>query len=186
VGSLHECSLPLGGGPGRGSVLTRSEVEDFLYREAALLDAWQLDQWLALLTEDAQYRVPSNDAQGGDPASTLYLIADDIHRLRGRVTRLLDPQAHAEFPHSRTRRLITNVRIATPSPLGEGRGGGSELHVEANFCVYRFRRNERVGTYVGRYRYRLRMVGGEPKIALREAILDAEELGSLGAVSFIL
>ena len=93
--------------------MTRQDVEDFLYREAALLDAWQLDEWLELLTDDAQYRVPSNDAQGGDPKATLYLIADDIQRLRGRVTRLKDPQAHAEFPHSRTRRLITNVRIVS-------------------------------------------------------------------------
>ena len=28
----------------------RSDVEDFLFQEAALLDAWQLDDWLELLT----------------------------------------------------------------------------------------------------------------------------------------
>ena len=39
---------------------------------------------------------------------------------------------------------------------------------------------------VGCYRYRLRVVDGALKIALREAILDSQELGSLGAVSFIL
>src|SRR4029079_10156231 len=105
--------------------------------------------------------------------------------LRGRVTRLNDPHAHAEFPHSRTRRFISNVRIMQPSPRPSPKGDG-EFQVEANFIVHRFRRGERVGQYVGRYRYRIRMVGGEPKIALREAILDAEELGSLGAVSFIL
>ena len=158
--------------------MTRAEVEDFLYREAALLDAWQLDEWLELLADDAQYRVPSNDAQGGDPKATLYLIADDIQRLRGRVTRLKDPQAHAEFPHSRTRRLITNVRIVSADE--------DSVHVECNFSVHRFRRDERVGQYVGRYRYTLRLGGGGPKIALREAILDAHELASLGAVSFIL
>jgi p-cumate 2,3-dioxygenase subunit beta len=163
---------------------TRAEVEDFLYREAALLDAWKLDEWLALLTDDARYRVPSNDAPDADPADTLFLIADDIHRIRGRVARLKDPQAHAEFPHSRTRRMITNVRIS-PSPLGEGRGEG-DIAVEANFTVHRFRRDEQVSQFVGRYRYRLRVVDGVLKIALREAILDSQELGSLGAVSFIL
>jgi p-cumate 2,3-dioxygenase beta subunit len=70
--------------------------------------------------------------------------------------------------------------------LGEGRGGGQEFTVEANFTVHRFRRHERVTQFVGRYRYRLRIVDGQPKIALREAILDSLELGSLGAVSFIL
>ena len=159
----------------------RSEVEDFLYHEAALLDAWKLDEWLALLTDDARYRVPSNDAPDGDPANTLFLIADDIARIRGRVARLKDPHAHAEFPHSRTRRMITNVRI-----VGPGSGPGSELDVEANFTVHRFRRGEQVSQFVGRYRYRLRVVDGALKIALREAILDSQELGSLGAVSFIL
>jgi p-cumate 2,3-dioxygenase subunit beta len=162
----------------------RSEVEDFLYREAALLDEWRLDEWLALLTEDAKYRVPSNDAPSGDPADTLFLIADDIQRIRGRVARLKDPHAHAEFPHSRTRRLVTNVRVS-PSPLGEGRGEG-EIEVHANFAVYRMRRGGNESVYVGRYRYVLRRVGGALRIAYREAILDSEELGRLGAVSFIL
>jgi p-cumate 2,3-dioxygenase beta subunit len=167
--------------------MTRQEVEDFLYREAALLDAWQLDEWLALLTDDAVYRVPSNDARDGDPASTLFLIADDIQRLRGRVARLKDPHAHAEFPHSRTRRLITNVRITGSDTLSSSNDASDHvLFVEANFCVHRFRRDERIGQYVGRYRYRLRVAGGELRIALREAILDAHELASLGSVSFIL
>jgi p-cumate 2,3-dioxygenase beta subunit len=160
------------------AAVDRAQVEDFLYREAALLDAWKLDEWLALLTEDARYLVPSNDAPDGNPADTLFLVADDIARIRGRVTRLKDPQAHAEFPHSRTRRLVTNVRIVERA--------GEELAVEANFVVYRFRRDERVGQFVGRYRYRLRSVDGEIRIARREAILDSQELGSLGAVSFIL
>jgi len=156
----------------------RAEIEDFLFHEAALLDEWRLDEWLALLTEDAKYRVPSNDAPAGDPADTLFLIADDIQRIRGRVARLKDPHAHAEFPHSRTRRLVTNVRV---SPLGD-----SEIEVHANFAVYRMRRGGNESVYVGRYRYLLRRVGGELRIAMREAILDSEELGRLGAVSFIL
>ena len=175
-------------------MITRAEVEDFLYREAALLDAWRLDEWLALLTDDARYRIPSNDAPDADPASALFLIADDIHRIRGRVARLKDPQAHAEFPHSRTRRMITNV-VVIPAPDESARGQApagiqpgqdSEFSVEANFTVHRFRRGERVSQFVGRYRYRLRIVDGAMKIALREAILDSEELGGLGAVSFIL
>jgi len=158
--------------------LTRQAAEDFLYHEAALLDAWKLDEWLGLLAGDCVYRVPSNDAPDGDPSGTLYLIADDLARIRGRVARLKDPQAHVEFPHSRTRRMISNVRILDRD--------GDELSVEANFVVYRFRRDERVSAFVGRYRYRLRIVEGLVRIASREAILDAEELGSLGAVSFIL
>jgi len=154
----------------------RAQVEDFLYHEAALLDAWRLDEWLELLTEDATYRVPSNDRPASDPKSALFTIADDIRRIRARVERLKDPHAHAEFPRSRTRRLISNVRILERSPLV----------VEANFVVYRYRANEDVRTYVGRYRYTLEHPGGALRIKAREAILDAMELASLGTVSFIL
>ena len=156
--------------------VTRAEVEDFLYHEAALLDAWRLDEWLALLTDDATYRVPSNDQPQSDPKSALFTIADDIHRIRARVARLKDPHAHAEFPRSRIRRLISNVRILERSPLV----------VEANFVVYRYRGDEDVRTYVGRYRYTLEHRGGALRIKAREAILDAMELASLGTVSFIL
>jgi len=156
--------------------VTREQVEDFLYAEAALLDAWKLDEWLALLTEDATYRVPSNDRPDADPRGTLFTIADDIARIRARVTRLNDRNAHAEFPPSRTRRLITNVRIVENNPL----------LVEANFVVYRYRRNEDVREFVGRYRHELRVQGKKILIARREAVLDAMELASLGAVSFIL
>ena len=156
--------------------VTRADIEDFLYHEAALLDAWRLDEWLALMTEDGTYRVPSNDAPQADPASALFTIADDMHRLRGRVTRLKDPHAHAEFPPSRTRRLISNVRIVQQNPL----------LVEANFIVHRFRANESVRQYVGRYRYGLVLQEAKLRIRSREAILDAMELGSLGSVSFIL
>ena len=93
------------------ATVTRAEVEDFLYHEADLLDSWRLDDWLGLLTEDARYYVPPNDKPDGDHRFTLFTVADDIVRLRERIIRLKDPNCHAEYPPSHTRRLITNVRI---------------------------------------------------------------------------
>ena len=158
--------------------MTRSEVEDFLYAEAALLDEWKLDEWLKLLAEDAIYRVPSNDRPDADPKDTLFIVADNIERIRARVVRLKDKNAHAEYPPSRTRRMISNVRITGHE--------GDRIRAEANFVVYRFRRDERIREYVGRYRYELKASGAQLRIAKREAIIDAMELGSLGSVSFIL
>ena len=158
--------------------VSRAEVEDLLYHEAALLDSWKLDDWLKLLTEDATYYVPPNDKPDADHRFTLFTIADDMVRLRERVIRLKDPNCHAEYPPSRTRRLITNVRLT-----------GLEddiISASANFVVYRHRRGGQSQAFVGRYRYKLRRVGGLLKIAERRAILDAEELGALGSVSFIL
>ena len=158
--------------------VTRAEVEDFLYREAALLDEWKLDEWLTLLTEDAAYYVPPNDHPDGDHRTVLFILADDIVRIRERVKRLMSPECHAEYPHSRTRRLISNVRI-----IGVD---GDLVSVAANFVCSRFRRYERVREYVGAYRFVLKHVGKELRIKERRVIIDAHELGSLGAVSFIL
>jgi p-cumate 2,3-dioxygenase beta subunit len=158
--------------------VSRAEVEDFLYAEADLLDSWKLDEWLTLLTEDAAYYVPPNDKPDADHRATLFTIADDIVRLRERVIRLKDPNCHAEYPPSRTRRLITNVRITGVE--------GDTVAAAANFVVYRYRRGEPVREFVGRYRYRLRNVASVLKIAERWAILDAHELGAMGSVSFIL
>ena len=158
--------------------VTRQQVEDFLYEEAALLDDWRLDDWLALMTDDAVYRVPSNDRPNADPKDTLFIVADDINRIRARVARLKKKDAHAEDPRSRTRRLLTNVRIVSRN--------GAALEVEANFAVHRFRRSDNIRVYVGHYRYGLRVEGGRLKIAKREAVIDSMELGGLGSVSFIL
>ena len=163
---------------GDGVAVSRVEIEDFLFHEADLLDNWRLDEWLALMTDDAAYFVPPNDRPDADHRFTLFTIADDIVRLRERVIRLKDPNCHAEYPPSRTRRLITNVRIT-------GSDGGA-ISVEANFAVHRYRRGEPVREFVGHYRHKLRRVNGALKIAERSAILDAHELGPMGSVSFIL
>jgi p-cumate 2,3-dioxygenase subunit beta len=160
------------------SLVTRAEVEDFLYHEAALLDEWRLDSWQELLTEDACYYVPSNDQPQSDHRHALFLVADDRERIRQRVIRVLDPNCHAEFPKSRTRRIISNVRILAVE--------GDLVHVAANFVCYRFRRYERIREYVGSYRYLLRRTGDGFRIKERRVLIDAHELGALGSVSFIL
>ena len=160
------------------STVSRAEVEELFYHEADLLDSWRLDDWLGLLTEDATYYVPPNDKPDADHRYTLFTVADDIVRLRERVIRLKDPNCHAEFPPSRTRRLISNVRV-----IG---ADGELVSVAANFIIYRHRRNETPRVFVGHYRYKLKRQGGRLKIAERRAILDAEELGLMGAVSFLL
>ena len=160
------------------ATVTRAEVEDFLYLEADLLDNWRLDDWLGLLTDSAEYYVPPNDKPDGDHRFTLFTVADDIVRLRERVIRLKDPNCHAEYPPSHTRRLITNVRITAIE--------GDTIQAAANFAIHRFRRGGAHQEFVGQYRYTLRRQSGMLKIAERRAILDAEELGLLGSVSFIL
>lgn len=156
---------------------THREVEAFLFDEAALLDAWKLDEWLGLFAEDAQYVVPTTDLPEGDPAQDLVFIDDNRVRLEGRVRRLKSRHAHREYPYSRTRRFISNIRITAMSD--------DEATVEASFLIYRFR----AGTsepFVGHYLYRLRRAGGRLEIVSRRATLDQETLRGQGAVSIIL
>ena len=155
----------------------RQEVEDFLYKEADLLDRWRLNEWLAMLTDDATYQVPPTDVPEGDAKNTLFLIADDHSRIQSRVKQLTGKSAWSESPPSRTRRLISNVRVL-------GREGDS-IFISANFAVYRFR-HELVDTYIGRYEYELVQREGQMKIRARKAILDIEALRPHGKISFIL
>jgi p-cumate 2,3-dioxygenase beta subunit len=154
----------------------RLDVEDFLYAEAALLDAWRLDDWFALFTADARYEVPSTDLPSGEPATALMLISDTHAMIAARVKRLNSRKAHREFPWSRTRRIIGNVRILAES--------GEDVEATANFAVYRSRRD--VSVYMGQYRYRLVRDGDTFKIRFRRAELDVETLDSHGTLSIIL
>lgn len=154
----------------------RAMVEEFLYREAALLDAWRLDEWLALFTADGRYLVPTTDLPDGDPHKDLVFIDDDLVRLRARVERLKSRHGHREYPSSRTRRFVSNILI-------KAEDGG--IIVTSSFLVYRFRLAE-AGPYVGGYEHRLKRVNGELKIFFRKAVLDQESLSEHGAVSIIL
>ncbi|HME78111.1 MAG TPA: aromatic-ring-hydroxylating dioxygenase subunit beta [Mycobacterium sp.] len=156
--------------------VSRQQIEDFLYAEAALLDSWALDEWLQLFDEDAKYEVPSNDALDGDPARDLMLIDDNYTRLTARVERLNSRRAHREYPHSRTNHQVFNVRVD---------GSAEEISVTASFTVWRFRAG-RTGRYVGRYRYRLRSIDEGFRIASKRVELDMTDLRSVADVAIIL
>ena len=169
--------MPEASSAGDGSILIlREMVEDFLYHEAALLDAWRLDEWLALFTADGRYLVPTTDLPDGDPQKDLVFSDDDMIRLRARLERLKSRHGHREYPSSRTRRFISNIRIKVED---------GAIVVTSSFLVYRFRMGES-SPYVGCYEHRLKRVNGELKIHHRKAVLDLEALSEHGAVSIIL
>jgi p-cumate 2,3-dioxygenase beta subunit len=159
------------------TVPSRAEVEDFLYREAALLDNWQLMEWAALFTEDGEYLVPATDLPEGDPTTSLFLIYDDHHRLTERAKRLLKKTAHAEFPHSRLRRIVGNVVVAA--------GDTGDIEVTCNFAVFRSRRQQ-ADIFAGHSLYRL-VAGGDAgfRIRRKRAVLDSDDLRAQGKLSII-
>lgn len=157
--------------------VTRAEVEDFLYHEARLLDEWKLDAWVALFTEDGEYLIPPTDVPDGDPKRDLFLVYDDRHRLGERAKRLGKKSAHAEFPHSRTRHMISNV---------EARQEGAIVQARCNFVVYRSKQGVN-DIYPGHSVYELRLAAdGGFRIRSKRAVLDVDTLRPQGKVSIIL
>jgi 3-phenylpropionate/cinnamic acid dioxygenase small subunit len=156
------------------------EIEDFLYKEADLLDEREYDQWLDLLTEDIVYWMPmrknvsyanrSKDITAEDDVAWFH---DDKETLRKRVKQIQTGIHWADEPISRVAHVITNIRLADPiSVLIEG----AKATTKCRFIVYRNRLESETDLLVGRREDTLTRVHGELKIARRKIILDQSVL----------
>ncbi len=164
------------------------EVEQFLYREARLLDDRQFHHWLTLFTDDVRYWMASRTNRYPKSSKAIAIldpdryVEDDIGRedelaildetketLSGRVARLDTGMAWAEDPPSRTRHMVSNIEV-------EAGAVESEIRVYSNFIVYRSRAETEQDFYVGARQDVLRRVDGEWKIAHRKLILDQNVL----------
>ena len=164
------------------------EIEQFLYREARLLDERRFEAWLALFTDDVRYWMPvrmtryprrSKAIAVLDPArlddeelatdGELAIFDESKETLSRRVARLDTGMAWAEDPPSRTRHLVTNVEVE-PGP------NESEITVYSNVLLYRTRGETEQDFYVGGRRDTLRRVDGAWKIARRTIVLDQNVL----------
>ncbi|TDC54763.1 p-cumate dioxygenase [Actinomadura sp. KC345] len=161
-----------------GREITRADVEDFLYAEADILDAWQYDDWLALFEPGARFEVPSTDWKGESPFASGSFVTDDWDLLRARVKRLKSRKAHAENPPSLTHRMISNVQLREHDEPGL-------LRVRASFIIHRARDGE-FDAYVGRYDHLLVTGGDALRFRRRRAILAHEHLTAGSRLSFIL
>jgi 3-phenylpropionate/cinnamic acid dioxygenase small subunit len=154
-------------------VALQFDVESFLYAEAELLDEHRYREWYDLLAEDVRYRVPTQANRlrrdRGQEASTedeVCLFDDDKTTMGWRIRQLESATHWAEDPPSRTRHLVTNVRIAR-------RDGEAEIDVRSNFLCYRNRLADEVDLWAGERADVLRR-GGEGcwLIARRTVTLD--------------
>lgn len=89
--------------------------EGFLDYEAALLDDRRLDDWLELLAEDVDYRVPIRTTRERTAETEFsdesYHLKEDRSSLAVRIERLENDFAWSEDPPSRNRRFVSNVRV---------------------------------------------------------------------------
>lgn len=155
-------------------------VQGLLFEEAAMIDSWQLSEWLNLYTEDGEYMVPSTDtslSEDATPENSLYYIADDRARMEERVIRLKKKTCHSEWPRSKVRHLVANLRVLDNE--------GGVMTVEASFVCYRSK-DDVTDTFMGRYEYTLVDKDGELKIRKKVCRLDLTALRPHGRISIIL
>jgi 3-phenylpropionate/cinnamic acid dioxygenase small subunit len=141
--------------------VARHQIENFLYREARLMDEHAYDEWLALWTDDALYWVPCN-RDDSDPLREVSIIYDNRARLEDRIIRLKSGATYAQEPQSRLRRVVANVEIE------EGENG--EVTVYSNFNLTELRRGKQ-DTFAGRTIHKLRPAGDSFKIAYKKVLL---------------
>ena len=165
-------------------------VEQFLYREARLLDERRFHEWLELLTDDVHYAMSSRpnrypassraiapldrSRQADDESATedqLALFDETKQTLSARVARLDTGMAWAEDPPSRTRHFIANVDVEPGAADGE-------VRVRCNYIVYRSRGETEQDFYIGAREDLLRRVEGGWKIARRRLVLDQNVLSA--------
>jgi 3-phenylpropionate/cinnamic acid dioxygenase small subunit len=164
------------------------EVEQFLYREARLLDERRFHEWLELFTDDVRYWMTGRSSRYPKMSKAIAILDPDRYTeeelakedelaildetketLGRRIARLETGMAWAEDPPSRTRHMISNIEV-------EPGDAASELKVFSNFMVYRSRSETEQDFYVGARQDVLQPVGGAWKIVRRKIILDQNVL----------
>ena len=104
-------------GADRGADLQQS-VEQFLYRQADLLDRKQWQEWIDLFTDDGVYWMPpepSYTTWDGTPA----IFAEDKNLMHVRMGRVLHPDAWSQRPLWGTNHVVSNVIVEKASPGGD-------------------------------------------------------------------
>jgi len=170
--------------PVRSEIEVHYEVAQFLNSEAALLDHGDFASWLELMTKDIRYLMPVRVtvARSDADAAVLGSMAhfdEDLYSLRKRTQRLLGDHAWTEDPPSRTRRFVTNVRVATGD-------NANELVVHSYLLVFRSRLDVRTPEWISAERRDvLRRVDGTLRLALREITADEAVLRTQNLAIFL-
>ena len=154
------------------ALLLVREIEEFLYREADLLDERRYEEWLELLTDDVRYWMPlARNVQFGDEGREWTRELHDLAwfdegktTLTQRVQQIMTGIHWAEEPASRVSHLVTNVTLLDVAP--------AEVTVKCRFLVYRNRLHDETDLLVGKRRDVLRRGERGWQIARREIFLD--------------
>ena len=162
-------------------LLLQQEIEEFLYREADLLDERRYEEWLVLVAEDVRYWMPMRrNVKVGEAEREFTRAGQDINwfdegkeTLTRRVKQILTGMHWAEEPVSRISHMVSNVRLLEVNPsIAEP----AEVAVRCRFLVYRNRVETETDILVGKREDVLRRADGQWQIARRKIVLDQNVL----------
>ncbi|PKO26388.1 MAG: 3-phenylpropionate dioxygenase [Betaproteobacteria bacterium HGW-Betaproteobacteria-9] len=154
---------------------THHRIEQFLYREARLLDHERWDDWLALVAEDIHYWMPTMENRRRIDKAGPYgqdrgaLFDDNLYDLTRRVTRFKQPSAWAEDPPTRHAHVVSGVEAF------EGERAG-EYIVHSTFVNYRTRVDHDNYQLVGRREDILRDGSDGLRLARRKIVITQSVL----------
>ena len=118
-------------------------AQEFLSREAKLLDERRFDEWFATLDDDIVYYVPIREAKtdfADEHAGGGYRIRDNKALIDIRIKRQATGFAWAETPPSRTTRVVGSLIVEV---LADDR-----IAVESAMILYRQRGHDALGDIV--------------------------------------
>ena len=133
-------------------------VEQFLYKQAELLDTRQWQKWIDLFTDDGVYWMPpdaSYKTWEGQPA----IFAEDKNLMTVRMNRVLHPDAWSQKPLWGTNHVVSNVVIQKVSKNGD-------VQVRSRFHMLELRRDD-VRHFAGAYTHHLKKTKSDYKIKLQ-------------------
>lgn len=138
---------------------TLREVEQFLYRQAELLDEKRWDDFIALFADDGMYWMPAAPEQTtGEGVPSIFY--EDRNLMTVRMKRVTHPHAWSQSPMWGTSHLVSNIAIEKEDP----RTG--ELTVRSRFHMMEFRRDAS-RHFAGIYRHQLVRENGGYRIKLQ-------------------
>jgi len=133
-------------------------VEQFLYKQAELLDTRQWQKWIDLFADDGVYWMPpdaSYKTWEGQPA----IFAEDRNLMTVRMNRVLHPDAWSQKPLWGTNHVVSNVVIQKVSKNGD-------VQVRSRFHMLELRRDD-VRHFAGAYTHHLKKTKSDYKIKLQ-------------------
>jgi len=144
-------------GEGVADAVLQREVETFLFRQAALLDAKDWQAFIDCFTDDGVYWMPVELGQSGwelEPS----IFAEDRLMMEIRMRRLDHPNAWSQAPMWGTNHIVGNVILESVSD--------ASVQVYSRFQMMELRRDN-VRHFGGTYRHTLRRTGAGLKVQLQ-------------------